>query len=177
MEPERRPFNVLAHEDPPAAVRSLYEQRERLELWLRGRYGHRLGDVGLELVIDEAFQRALDFSYAFDPTRDLEPWLRRIAENCARDALAELEVCRRALEPRTLGASGSEEPSEELEALQLALGGLTSDERLVLLSEEPAETLGRRLHCTRGHVYNRRSSVLRRVEAVLRRTLREWRGG
>jgi DNA-directed RNA polymerase specialized sigma24 family protein len=173
MDAERRDFPT--YEEQQAFLALLYAELPRIEHLLSLRYGRRLGDVGVGIVLDETVRRALDFCHSFERGRSLAPWLRAIATHCAFDELRRRDV---PLEPETLedlAAAEREEPSTALEALERALGGLSSAERDVLLREEPAARLAARLGRTRGSTYNLRWAALKRLRRTFFRILGEER--
>lgn len=172
MDAESREFHALvARRDLYAAGFLLQRHRERLFERLRHRHGRVLGDVEVELVVDEALRRARDWAFGFDPARGaLGRWLERIAENCARDT--------RTARRRFQGAESldqlpaREAPDERLDELRGALAGLGREERLILSARYrprafPDTRLGHWLGCTRGHVQNRRCAILKRLRRRL----------
>jgi len=164
MDAESRGFRALAEErDLYAAYALLLPHRERLHELLRARHRRRLGDVEIELAVEDALGRARDWAFSFDPARgSLRSWLDRIAENCARNALA---ARRAAVGSEGLERIAAREPRDErLQEVRV--------ERLIVTARYRARAfpdvrLGRWLGCTIGHVQNRRSSILRRLREEL----------
>lgn len=168
---ERR--DLPSYEEQQAFLAQLYAELPGLERLLRLRYGRRLGDIGVGFVLDETVRRALDFCHRFERGRSVAAWVRRIAVHCACDELRRRGLALDLAQVAEIAQPELEEPEAALGLLERALAGLTCDERVVLLSVEPAEELARRLGRTRGSTYNLRWTALKRLKAAFFRLLGE----
>ncbi len=166
-------FHAHAQErDLYAAYGILCTYRMRLHGVLHRRYGNALGgDVPVELVVEQALERARNWAFRFDPAKgSLWAWLRRIAENCARNRL-QVETARTTdrLDDVVLGES---EVESRLAELRRAVAGLARAERLILAGRFrrrpfPDRRLARYLGCSIGHLHNTRCRILKKLRRQL----------
>jgi RNA polymerase sigma-70 factor (ECF subfamily) len=132
-------------------------------------------DEDAEDATQDALIRMLRGLRRFDNRREFEPWLRRIAVNCA------INVLRRRPAPRDVGnapaaygPSGSAETSDLQRAVHRALADLPERQRIAMslfaLAEMDVSSTAAAMGCAEGTV----KSHLHRAREKLRDILGEW---
>jgi len=132
-------------------------------------------DEDAEDATQEALVRMLRGLGRFDTRREFEPWLRRIAVNCAINVLRRRPAPRDASSPlAAYGPSGTVEAGDLQRAVHRALANLPERQRIAMslfaLAEMDVSSTAAAMGCAEGTV----KSHLHRAREKLRDILGEW---